>query len=80
MHASADHFPSFERLIQQKLRLYWEGCAIEQNATLSADIVLPRLSEVDSHGLIALAKLSTLTILHACANGCVTPHQSPTNY
>ena len=40
-----------EQLTKQKLGLYWESSAIERDAALNANIVLPRLSEVDSHGL-----------------------------
>lgn len=44
-----------EQLTRQKLGLYWESSAIERDAALNANIVLPRLSEADSHGLAALA-------------------------
>ena len=44
-----------EHLTKQKLGLYWESSAIARDAALNADIVLPRLSEADSHGLAALA-------------------------
>ena len=44
-----------ERLAQQKLGLYWESSAIERDAALNANIVLPRLCDGDSHGLAALA-------------------------
>lgn len=44
-----------EHLTQQKLGLYWESSAIERDAALNANIVLPRLCEGDSHGLAALA-------------------------
>ena len=44
-----------EHLTQQKLGLYWESNAIERDAALNANIVLPRLCEGDSHGLTALA-------------------------
>lgn len=44
-----------EHLTQQKLGLYWESSAIERDAALNANIVLPRLSEADSHGLAQLA-------------------------
>ena len=40
-----------EHPTQQKLGLYWESTAIERDAALNANIVLPRLSEADSHGL-----------------------------
>lgn len=44
-----------EHLTQQKLGLYWESSAIERDAALNANIVLPRLVEADSHGLAQLA-------------------------
>ncbi|MFZ2392537.1 site-specific DNA-methyltransferase [Rhodoferax sp.] len=40
-----------EHLTKQKLGLYWESSAIERDAALNANVVLPRLSEADSHGL-----------------------------
>ena len=40
-----------EHLTKQKLGLYWESSAIERDAALNANIVLPRLVEADSHGL-----------------------------
>nr|MDP2192756.1 site-specific DNA-methyltransferase [Rhodoferax sp.] len=40
-----------EHLTKQKLGLYWESSAIERDAVLNANIVLPRLVEADSHGL-----------------------------
>ena len=40
-----------EHLTKQKLGLHWENSAIERDAALNANIVLPRLSEADSHGL-----------------------------
>ncbi|MBK9442536.1 MAG: site-specific DNA-methyltransferase [Comamonadaceae bacterium] len=40
-----------EHLTRQKLGLYWESSAIERDAALNANIVLPRLVEADSHGL-----------------------------
>jgi adenine-specific DNA-methyltransferase len=42
-------------LTQQKLGLYWESSAIERDAALNANIVLPRLVEENSHGLEQLA-------------------------
>ena len=43
-----------EHLTQQKLGLYWENSAIERDAALNANILLPRLCENDSHGMNAL--------------------------
>jgi len=40
-----------EHLTKQKLGLYWESNAIERDAALNANIVLPRLVEANSHGL-----------------------------
>ena len=41
-----------EHLTKQKLGLYWEASAIERDAALNANIVLPRLVDDDySHGL-----------------------------
>lgn len=40
-----------EYLTKQKLGLYWESNAIERDAALNANIVLPRLVETNSHGL-----------------------------
>ena len=40
-----------EHLTKQKLGLYWEASAIERDAALNANIVLPRLVEAHSHGL-----------------------------
>ena len=44
-----------EHLTKQKLGLYWESSAIERDAALNANIVLPRLVEENSHGLNELA-------------------------
>jgi adenine-specific DNA-methyltransferase len=44
-----------EHLTKQKLGLYWESSAIERDAALNANIVLPRLVEAYSHGLKELA-------------------------
>jgi adenine-specific DNA-methyltransferase len=38
-----------EHLTKQKLGLYWEASAIERDAALNADLVLPRLMEEWSH-------------------------------
>ena len=38
-----------EHLTKQKLGLYWEANAIERDAALNADVVLPRLVEEWSH-------------------------------
>ena len=43
-----------EHLTKQKLGMYWESSAIERDAALNANIVLPRLAEEYSHGLRAL--------------------------
>lgn len=48
-----------EHLTKQKLGLYWESSAIERDAALNANIVLPRLVEDASHGLAALAATGT---------------------
>ena len=40
-----------EHLTKQKLGLYWESSAIERDAALNANIVLPRLVEKNSHRL-----------------------------
>ena len=52
-----------EQLTKQKLGLYWESSAIERDAALNADIVLPRLVEADSHGLGALAGPGTPNLI-----------------
>ena len=54
-----------EHLTQQKLGLYWESSAIERDAALNADIVLPRLVEdaAYSHGLAALSGPGTPNLI-----------------
>jgi adenine-specific DNA-methyltransferase len=52
-----------EHLTKQKLGLYWESSAIERDAALNANIVLPRLSEPDSHGLEKLAGPGTPNLI-----------------
>jgi len=52
-----------EHLTKQKLGLYWESSAIERDAALNANIVLPRLSESDSHGLDKLAGPGTPNLI-----------------
>ena len=52
-----------EQLTKQKLGLYWESSAIERDAALNADIVLPRLVEADSHGLGQLAGPGTPNLI-----------------
>jgi adenine-specific DNA-methyltransferase len=52
-----------EHLTKQKLGLYWESSAIERDAALNANIVLPRLSEPDSHGLDKLAGPGTPNLI-----------------
>ena len=52
-----------EHLTKQKLGLYWESSALERDAALNADIVLPRLVEADSHGLAALAGPGTPNLI-----------------
>ena len=44
-----------EHLTKQKLGLYWESSAIERNAALNANIVLPRLVDIASYGLNEVA-------------------------
>jgi len=46
-----------EHLTKQKLGLYWEANAIERDAALNADVVLPRLVEEWSHVPSPLAPL-----------------------
>jgi adenine-specific DNA-methyltransferase len=41
-----------EHLTKQKLGLYWEASAIERDRALNADVVLPRLQEAWSCGLL----------------------------
>jgi adenine-specific DNA-methyltransferase len=52
-----------EHLTRQKLGLYWESSAIERDAALNANIVLPRLVESDSHGLAQLAGPGTPNLI-----------------
>lgn len=52
-----------EQLTKQKLGLYWESSAIERDAALNANIVLPRLSEADSHGLDKAAGLGSPNLI-----------------
>ena len=52
-----------EHLTKQKLGLYWESSAIERDAALNANIVLPRLVEADSHGLAALSGPGTANLI-----------------
>ena len=48
-----------EHLTKQKLGLYWEASAIERDAALNANIVLPRLIDDYSHGLKDVAAQGT---------------------
>ena len=48
-----------EHLTKQKLGLYWESSAIERDAALNANIVLPRLVEESSHNLSDVAGAGT---------------------
>ena len=52
-----------EHLTKQKLGLYWESNAIERDAALNANIVLPRLVAKNSHGLDALAGPGTPNLI-----------------
>ena len=52
-----------EHLTKQKLGLYWESSAIARDAALNANIVLPRLSEPDSHGLDQIATSGTPNLI-----------------
>ncbi|HOE40703.1 MAG TPA: hypothetical protein PLB25_03590 [Rhodoferax sp.] len=52
-----------EHLTRQKLGLYWESSAIERDAALNANIVLPRLVEADSHGLNKIAGPGTPNLI-----------------
>ena len=52
-----------EHLTRQKLGLYWESSAIERDAALNANIVLPRLVEADSHGLDRIAGTGTPNLI-----------------
>ena len=48
-----------EHLTKQKLGLYWESSAIERDAALNANTVLPRLVEENSHNLSDVAGAGT---------------------
>ena len=48
-----------EHLTKQKLGLYWESSAIERDAALNANIVLPRLVKENSHNLSDVAGTGT---------------------
>jgi len=50
-------------LTQQKLGLYWENSAIERDAALNANTVLPRLVPDHSHGLDAVAAQGTPNLI-----------------
>ena len=52
-----------EHLTKQKLGLYWESNAIERDAALNANIVLPRVVEANSHNLNAVAGLGTPNLI-----------------
>ena len=52
-----------EHLTKQKLGLYWENSAIDRDAALNANIVLPRLVEEHSYGLEALAGPGTANLI-----------------
>ena len=52
-----------EHLTKQKLGLYWEASAIERDAALNANIVLPRLVEKDSHNLSQVAGPGTPNLI-----------------
>ena len=52
-----------EHLTRQKLGLYWESSAIERDAALNANIVLPRLVDDYSHGLQDLAAQGTHNLI-----------------
>ena len=52
-----------DQLTRQKLGLYWESSAIERDAALNANIVLPRLVEDYSHNLKALAGPGTPNLI-----------------
>jgi adenine-specific DNA-methyltransferase len=52
-----------EHLTKQKLGLYWESSAIERDAVLNADIVLPRLVEENSHRLNEVAGPGTPNLI-----------------
>jgi adenine-specific DNA-methyltransferase len=52
-----------EHLTKQKLGLYWENSAIDRDAALNANIVLPRLVDEYSHGLQDLAAQGTPNLI-----------------
>ena len=52
-----------EHLTKQKLGLYWEASAIERDAALNANIVLPRVVEENSHNLNAVAGQGTPNLI-----------------
>ena len=52
-----------EHLTQQKLGLYWESNAIERDAALNANVVLPRLVEENSHNLSDVAGAGTPNLI-----------------
>ena len=52
-----------EHLTKQKLGLYWEASAIERDAALNANIVLPRLVEENSHKLNEVAGPGTPNLI-----------------
>jgi adenine-specific DNA-methyltransferase len=52
-----------EHLTKQKLGLYWESSAIERDAALNANIVLPRLVEENSHCLNEVAGPGTPNLI-----------------
>ena len=52
-----------EHLNKQRLGLYWEASAIERDAALNANIVLPRLVDSYSHGLQNVAAQGTPNLI-----------------
>ena len=52
-----------EHLTKQKLGLYWESNAIERDAALNANVVLPRLVEENSHNLSEVAGAGTPNLI-----------------
>ena len=62
-----------EHLTRQKLGLYWEASAIERDAALNADVVLPRLVPEWSHGLDTAAAQATHTTLDSLPPPSSTP-------
>ena len=67
IHAALETFTSgqllFLGLTKQKLGLYWESSAIERDTALNANIVLPRLVEIASHGLNEVAGPGTPNLI-----------------